>query len=218
MKPVVVEGKSVKEAINLGLTQLGLARDEVKIEILDEGSKGFLGLISVKNARVKISRKKSDLKINDDPEEKIMDIMDRILKTIDIEYTLEIERTENKIKTYIKSHEEGLIIGKRGRTIDAIQHIINRTMNCGPGEANYKVIVDTNGRYREKKEKNLQEMVQKLSNRVVEKQKPITILPLNPYERRIVHIAAKEDNAIDVESIGEGFYKKMVFRKKMRNQ
>ena len=214
METVVAEGKNVEEAVNNGLTEMGLTREEVEIEILDEGSKGFLGLVNVKNARVRLTKITAAIQVNKTPEEKVEEILDIIFKTIRIDYSLEMETEGKQISVYIKSPEEGLIIGKRGRNIDAIQHIVNRIMNRGFGEAKFKVVIDTNGRYREKKEKSLREMVSRLSKKVHEARKPITIIPLNPYERRIVHIAARDSRGIDVESIGDGFYKKMVFRRK----
>ncbi|OGL43761.1 MAG: hypothetical protein A2161_07035 [Candidatus Schekmanbacteria bacterium RBG_13_48_7] len=217
MESVITEGKSVEEAVNAGLLKMGLKKEEVEIEVLEEGSKGFLGLVNVKSARVKITKKKVEEPIIENPEQKVTEILDMILRTIDVQYKLDIEKDGKQIRVFIKSMEEGLIIGKRGRNIDAIQHIVNRIMNRGLGEAKFKIVIDTNGRYREKKEKSLREMVSKLSQRVMEIHKPITIIPLNPYERRIVHIAARDIKTVDVESIGEGFYKKMVFKRKIKN-
>src|SRR5699024_10386100 len=121
MKYVIKEGKSVEEAIDSALLELDANNDEVEVEVLEESSKGFLGFIGIKDAKVKVS-------IIKDLETISREFLNKILNYMNIEANIDIERKEDSISidiNNIKSRDKGIIIGKRGNTLDAVQYLLS---------------------------------------------------------------------------------------------
>ena len=188
----VFTAKTVDEAIEEGLKTLGITLDEAEIVVLEEGKKKLFG--SVK-ARVQVKKKSSDAG-------RAAEFIDGVLKILGIpaESEIESENEEGNIKINIKTPNSARVIGKRGDVLDAIQCIAGAVANIGNDEYK-KVVVDCEN-YRTQREQTLKTLADKLAKKAVEKGRKMTLEPMNPYERRIIH-SALADNP-DVKTISEG--------------
>ena len=186
----VYTAKTVDEAIEAGLKALGITRDEAEIAVLEEGKKKLFGSIK---AKVSVKKKESDAK-------RASDFIDGLLEILKISAVSEIQEADENIKIDIKTTESAKVIGKRGDVLDAIQCIAGAVANIGRDEYK-KVVVDCEN-YRAQREQTLRELALKLAKKAVEKGRKMTLEPMNPYERRIIH-SALADYA-EVKTVSEG--------------
>ncbi len=186
----VFTGKTVEEAIAEGLGVLGLTREEAEIAVLEEGKKKLFGAVK---AKVQITKKVSDAK-------RASDFVDELLEILNISAVSEIVDEEENIKIDIKTTNSSRVIGKHGDVLDAIQTLAGAVANIGRNDYK-KVVVDCEN-YRGQREETLRELAEKLAKKAVEKGRKMTLEPMNPYERRIIHSALA--NNADVKTISEG--------------
>lgn len=190
MEQNVFTAKTVDEAIEAGLSSLGITRNEAEIVVLEEGKKKLFG--SVK-AKVQITKKVSDAK-------RAVEFIDGLLEILKISAVSEITEEADNIKIDIKTTNSSKVIGKRGDILDAIQCLAGAVANIGRDEYK-KVVVDCEN-YRVQREETLKTLAEKLAKKAVEKGRKMTLEPMNPYERRIIHSALA--NNPDVKTVSEG--------------
>lgn len=194
MREIIKTGKTVEEAINAGLIELGISRDMVDIEVIDEGSKGFLGLLG-KQAIVKII-------VKDVVKENVKKFLDGIIKLIGIDVEYDINEKDNSILVNLKGNEVGLLIGYRGETLDSLQYLTSLVANKKNIEGIHKRILLDAENYRAKREKILINLANKIAKKVKQENRSITLEPMNANERRIIHLALQDDP--DIETFSEG--------------
>lgn len=250
MNMIEMQGRTVDEAINNALKELQVGRDQVSIEILDEGSRGFLGF-GAKPAKVraavkeavtytaikeelqtgkrpeKSEKKEKPAKTESEPrplpnEQEVQRIVEAaqkalsvLLKHLQIEYTVEVKRHEDQIQLNIHCENENFLIGKRGTTLDAVQYLVNRIANKDASEK-IQVVLDTSD-YRMNRNLRIEKLAQRLSKRVKMTGKSVTIPPMNPHDRRIVHLALQDDQGITTLSRGTGFMRRIIISAKRSN-
>ena len=186
-------GKTVDEAVDEGLKTLGLARDEAEIQVLDEGKKGGLFTKGVK-ARVRIGRKKTD-------GERAVDFLDGMFGMLGVTATTELEEGGENTKINVITPNSYALIGHRGEMLDALQVLAGAVANIGREE--YKrVVVDCEG-YREKREETLKRLANKLAEKAVRYGKKLSLEPMTPYERRIIHAALADSTEVKTASEGK---------------
>ena len=190
MDEQIFTAKTVDEAIENGLTTLGITLDEAEITVLEEGKKKLFG--SVK-AKVQIKKKGSDAK-------RAADFIDGLLKILEIEGASEIVDEEENIKIEIKTPTSAKVIGKRGDVLDAIQSIAGAVANTGRDDYK-KVVVDCEN-YRAQREETLKALAEKIAAKAVEKGRKLILEPMTPYERRIIHSTLSENT--EVKTVSEG--------------
>lgn len=189
----VFTGKTVDEALDLGMKELGLTlADEYSYEVLEEGKKGFLGLGTV-NAKIRITVKQDESK-------RAVEFIDGLLAIMGVKGVSEIDPAAENLTINIRTENSARVIGKRGDVLDAIQCMAGAVANIGKDEYK-KVVVDCEN-YREHREQTLKELAKKLASKAVESGRKMILEPMSPYERRIIH-AALVDNT-DVKTISEG--------------
>ena len=190
MDEQIFTAKTVDEAIENGLTTLGITLDEAEITVLEEGKKKLFG--SVK-AKVQIKKKGSDAR-------RAADFIDGLLKILEIEAVSEIVEEEENIKIEIKTPTSAKVIGKRGDVLDAIQSIAGAVANTGRDDYK-KVVVDCEN-YRTQREETLKKLADKLAKKAIETGRKVVLEPMNPYERRIIHSALSGYEG--VKTVSEG--------------
>ncbi|MBZ2175695.1 protein jag [Schnuerera sp. xch1] len=208
MKSVVKVSKTVEGAINEALEQLEVSKNDVQVEVLEEPSKGLFGLIGTKDAAVRVT-------VVNDPVEIVETFLNKILLQMNMEGNASVRREGSQLYVEIvnvDSSDMGIIIGKRGNTLDAIQYLLSLSVNKDRDDY-IKVLVDIKG-YRKKRKETLI----RLANRMAEKSKyghkPIKLEPMNPYERRIIHSALQNVNGVTTYSEGEDPYRRVVIQAK----
>lgn len=209
MDYIEVKGKTVDDAITNALIQLETTSDKIEYEVIERGSNGFLGLIGKQDAVIKV-RKKSNLL--DDTYE----FLDKMFSAMNMEVTSKIDYNEENRTMNIdfSGDEMGILIGKRGQTLDSLQYLISLVVNK-ESDSYIKVKVDTED-YRERRKQTLENLAKNLSYKVKRTRRPVTLEPMNPYERRIIHSALQNDRYVETHSEGEEPYRKVVITLKKR--
>lgn len=206
MKSIEVSGRTVEEAVQRGLEQLGLARDAVQIEIVSEPSGGLLGLIGLKQAVVRLTEKIT-------PEKFFKEFMEELLPCMGLRGRAEVVVDEEVIRVNVSGERMGMIIGKRGQTLNALQYLLNIIYRKKfPGEKR-RIILDAED-YRQKREKTLKELAERVARKVAMQKKEVMLEPMNPQERRIIHTALQGHPSVDTYSQGVEPYRKVVIAPK----
>ena len=208
MKYIIKSAKTVEEAKRAALQELNLEEHEVDVEVLEEGSRGFLGLIGVKDAEVKVTEIKNVEKMS-------TEFLQKMITAMDLEATIDIKRDNNDLIIDIKGidpDDKGIIIGKRGNTLDAMQYLLSLLVN--KGEDDYiKVILDIEG-YRQKRENTLIRLAQRMAEKALTGTRQVKLEPMNPYERRIIHSTLQHVDGVQTFSEGKDPYRRVVIEKK----
>ena len=204
MTPMEIEGKSVEEAIETACQNFNLPADQLEIEIVSHGSSGIFG-IGTRKAKILASPKEPS---DETSLEEAKDILENLLSHIQIPTTVEAAWVEDQIRLDISSNGSGLLIGKRGQTLHSLQYIVNKIYNRRSSRKAH-IIVDTEN-YRERRRKALTEVALNLGKRAKKSGKPASSSPLSAYDRRIIHLALKEDRQVRTKSKGDGAMRKVV--------
>ena len=209
MDYIEVTGKSVEDAITNALIELETTSDCIEYEVIEKGSSGLFGLFGRQDAVIKV-RKKSNLL--DDTYE----FLNKMFTAMNMEVTSKIDYNEENRTMDIEfsGDEMGILIGKRGQTLDSLQYIISLVVNKG-NSPYIKVKVDTED-YRERRKQTLENLARNLSYKVKRTRRPVTLEPMNPYERRIIHSTLQNDRYVETHSEGEEPYRKVVITLKKR--
>lgn len=216
------EGKTVQEATELALLQLNVNADEVDIEIIEEPSKGFLGLGGklAKVAVTVIDNNGEEEEYEEDDSERDSDENEDIVDEIAVEFLQEVfakmklavqfsvEVFDSEVSINITGEDAGIIIGRRGETLDAIQYLTNLVVNrkCG----GYKRVVIDVESYRLKRQEALTLLAERVAAKVVKIGKDVALEPMNPYERRIIHFSLQDNDKVETHSEGEEPNRKVV--------
>lgn len=205
-KSIEKSARTVDEAVRLALLELGLTKKDVKIDILDEGKGGFLG-IGAKNAIVKVTPVV-------DLSARARDFLNSVFLTMGLRVELDIKSEGKVMRINLIGDDMGIIIGKRGDTLDALEHLTNLCVNKGDGEYT-KVILDTEN-YRARREQTLTKLAKSLAASVTRNGKKITLEPMHSNERRIIHATLQNNPNVDTYSIGEAPNRKVVIAPKKK--
>lgn len=196
MNSLEVSAKTVEEAINEGLKALGVKKNNVKIEILSEPSQGILKILGSKNARVKLTVLRT-------PEEYVKDFLNNILKIMGLNGEIKDERDEEgNIILEVSGKNLGVLIGRRGNTLNALQYLTNVAYQRQFSLSKVRVFIDVEN-YRLKRKKTLEQLARNLALKALRTKKEITLEPMTPQERRIIHMALKNNKHVVTYSQGE---------------
>ncbi len=201
MNKCEIVAKSPEEAIEKALAELNATIDDVEIEIFEEAPKGLLSFLKSKEVRVIATKKVSIEQIG-------INFLDAVLKKMNITADYEVEVAENEIKIDISGENMGVVIGRRGQTLDALQYLVSLVVNRRV-EAYTRVVLNTEN-YREKREKSLIKLANKLANRARKYRKNIALEPMNPYERRIIHSSLQDNQYVSTRSEGQDPNRKVI--------
>lgn len=196
------ESRTVEEAITEGLIELGTTRKNVEIEILDKGSRGLFGLLGSKMARVRLTKK-----VN--PVDAAVNFLNDVFKKMNLEAKIIVEEKEEGNYLFnIQGDDMGILIGKRGQTLDSFQYLANIIANKNK-DNHIRITLDTEN-YRERRKETLETLAKNLAKKVKLTKKSVVLEPMNPYERRIIHFALQNDKSIKTHSEGEDPYRKVI--------
>ena len=202
MEFIEVSAKTVDDAITEASIKLGTTSDKIEVEVIEKGSTGFLGIKS-KPAIIK-ARKKNDTVDN------IREFLENVFSAMNMEVTIDIKKAEDD-KVYeveLSGKEMGLLIGKRGQTLDSLQYLTNLAVNKH-SDGYIKVKLDTED-YRQRRKDTLENLAKNIAYKVKRTKRSISLEPMNPYERRIIHSALQNDKYVTTHSEGEEPFRRVV--------
>ncbi|MDD2621369.1 MAG: protein jag [Syntrophomonadaceae bacterium] len=197
-------GKNVDEAIKAALEELGCEIADVSIEVIEEPTKGLLGLVGRKPAIVKVSLIK-----NQSPEQEVRQVVEDLLGRMKIDYEInQVDYEAGRVRINIVGKDMGLLIGRKGETLNAVQYIIGLILNRHR-EERMRVVLDVED-YRKKREESLEALALRLSDKVKRTRKNVVMRPMSSQERRVVHTILQEDPQISTFSLGDEPNRKVV--------
>lgn len=206
MKSLIKNAKSIDEAVALALEELGVTEDMVTVEVLEEGKKGFLGL-NGKDASVRVTVNETEAELT--PENLAEDFLRHILDAMELEAELTVaSEEENTLSIDISGEDMGILIGRRGETLSALQYLTSLAVNRHT-EDYYRVVLDTEN-YKKRREETLKRLAKKLAGNAVRYRRNVTMEAMSPYERRIIHSELQNDPMVTTYSTGEEPNRKVV--------
>ena len=199
------EGKNVDDAITNACQELGITSDKLDYEVVEEGGSGFLGL--GKKAAVIKARKKGD--VDETAADFLNKVFDAMELTVKLDVNVEDQDNEQTINIDIVGDDMGVLIGKRGQTLDSLQYLTSLIVNKESDDKFSRVRLDTEN-YRERRQQTLENLAKNIAKKVKRIKKPVALEPMNPYERRIIHSALQNDKYCTTRSEGEEPYRHVV--------
>jgi len=205
MSTIEVEAKTLEEAKKQAAEQLETPQDQLEVEIISDSSSKIFGILG--SSKVKIKATVREPEVEGDAQ-KAKEVLENILQRFGTEARIETSEDEESITLNIKGDGSGILIGRKGQTLDAFQYLVNKIVHRSLS-VKKQTIVDTEG-YRQKRKEALVDLAKRLSEKAKAKGVPVSTNPLNPFERRIVHLALQDDAAFTTKSNGEGMYRRVV--------
>ncbi len=196
--------KTVNDAVTNALIALETTRDNLEYEVVEKGSNGFLG-IGAKDAKIKARIKALPKKtIEEIAEQFLMDVFHAMNLTVNIKIDLQ----GDMMSVELSGDEMGILIGKRGQTLDSLQYLLSLVVNK-ESEGYIKVKVDTEN-YRQRRKETLENLAKNIAFKVKRTKRPVSLEPMNPFERRVIHSALQNDRYVTTKSEGEEPYRHVV--------
>ncbi len=216
-KTIIAEGRTTHEAIENGLKQLRVSKDQVEIKVLEnEEKRSFFSILAPRVVKVEMTLKeektekkeikhKKIIELSEEEQEKaeqnVKTFMEEILKELPENTTYKIQKDKTGLNVEILNENLGFLIGYRGETLYAFQNILSAIAGKGI-DKKVRVILDIEG-YKAKREKTLEELAEKVAKTVIKTRKPIKLEPMQAYERKIIHSKLQQNDKVQTESIGE---------------
>lgn len=209
MEFIEVTGKTVQDAITASLVKLGTTSDKIEYEVVDEGKTGFLGIGS-RPAIIKVRKK---FYVEDAIREFLADVFKSM--NLDVEIIINKDEESKVVDVELKGEEMGVLIGKRGQTLDSLQYLVNLVANK-QSEEYVKVKLDTED-YRKRRKETLENLAKNIAYKVKRTKRSVALEPMNPFERRVIHSALQNDKYVSTHSEGEEPFRHVVVTLKRNN-
>ena len=231
MEPIEAEGNSIDEAIENALRVLGVTRDRVEIEILSNAARGLFGIgghkarvraalrapidasVPAATAEERLTPKRTQQPTRvDSPEaaqviERAARTLEEIVKLMEVPATVTTRQEEDNVLFELTGDSSGILIGRRGQTLDALEYVLNRIV--ARDSESTRIVVDSQN-YRARRRQSLEELARRMGEQAKKKRKAVTLNPMSPRDRRIVHLALQEDPSLSTRSSGKGYFRKLV--------
>lgn len=204
MEMITVSAKTVDDAITKALIELETTSDKLEYEIVDKGSNGILlGMFGSKPAIIRARKKET---LDDKAITFLSDVFEAMGMVVNIDAVYHEE--EKEISINMTGEDMGLLIGKRGQTLDSLQYLVSLVLNK-QNEEYIRVKLDTEN-YRERRKETLESLAKNIAYKVKRTRRPVSLEPMNPYERRIIHSALQNDKYVVTRSEGEEPFRHVV--------
>ena len=238
MEFVEYKGKTVDDAITEACQALTITSDKLEYEIVEKGSSGILGFGSklavikarkreektdkkIEKEESKVEKKKDKVEEKSSKKEFVLDknstvepaqdpkeFLEKVFNAMNMQVNIDAKQEGNEINIELSGDDMGVLIGKRGQTLDSLQYLTSLVVNKGTSEY-IRVKVDTED-YRKRRKETLENLAKNLAYKVKRTKKPVSLEPMNPYERRVIHSALQNDKYVSTHSEGEEPYRKVV--------
>ena len=219
-KTIIAEGRTTNEAIEKGLKELGVSRDRVEIKVLEDEKRSFFSILTPRVVKIEMTLKddieqkidkkssnkvKKEIHITLENQEKAKKNVEEFLKDF-INY--KVESDESGLNVALFNDKLGFLIGYRGETLYALQIILSAVASKDVDQK-IRVILDIEG-YKQKRQKTLEDLAEKVARTVIRTRKSVTLEPMQPYERKIIHSKLQDNPKVETTSIGEEPHRKVV--------
>ncbi|WP_408955304.1 RNA-binding cell elongation regulator Jag/EloR [Natroniella sp. ANB-PHB2] len=204
MERVIVTGETIQKALTKGVEELGVSKNDVNYEVLEEAKSGFFGLFGKKDAKLEVIKKI-------DKAELAKEFLQEVIKQMDLELTITVVNKDSVNKTIVldvTGDELGIIIGYRGKTLNSLQYLTNLAVNKGDSEY-VRIVIDAEG-YRERREKTLEKLALRMAKKAKKKKRKVLLDPMPAHERKVIHRVLQNKSGISTYSEGEEPYRKVV--------
>ena len=221
-------GKTVDDAITEACQSLMVTSDKLDYEVIEKGSSGFLGIgtkLATIKARIKNDSEVEEVSVADEAKEEVKNItdnttesikpandpkefLDKVFKAMNMEVNVKVEQIGNDVNVELSGEEMGVLIGKRGQTLDSLQYLTSLVVNKGNNDY-IRVKVDTEN-YRKRRKDTLENLAKNLAYKVKRTKRPVTLEPMNPYERRVIHSVLQNDKYVSTHSEGDEPFRRVV--------
>lgn len=205
MEYIEISAKTVSDAITEACQKLSVTSDKLDYEVVDEGSAGFLG-IGARPAIIKAAVKEEEMSIPQCAEKFLDDVFSAMKMNVSVDINYKEE--ENSMDIDLSGDEMGILIGKRGQTLDSLQYLVSLVINK-KSENYIRVKVDTEN-YRARRKETLENLAKNIAYKVKRTKRPVSLEPMNPFERRIIHSALQSDKYVTTHSEGEEPFRRVV--------
>lgn len=202
MEFIEVTGKTVEDALTEASVQLGTTSDKIEYEVVEKGSTGFLGIGS-KDAVIKVRLKASTQDLVKEFLSSVFDAM-----KMEVEIIVNVSEENKLVEVELKGDDMGVLIGKRGQTLDSLQYLTSLSLNKH-SDNYYRVKVDTED-YRKRRKETLENLASNIAYKVKKTKCSVSLEPMNPFERRVIHSALQNDKYVTTHSEGEEPYRHVV--------
>ena len=203
-------GKNVDDAVTKALVSLGVTSDKLEYEVLEKGSNGILGIGSKPakiNARVK-EEVVEKVETPEDVEKIATDFLAKVFEAMKLTVKINITVNEDNVDIDLVGDDMGVLIGKRGQTLDSLQYLVSLVINK-KSEKYLRVKLDTEN-YRERRKETLENLAKNIAFKVKRTKRPVSLEPMNPYERRVIHSALQNDRYVTTKSEGDEPFRHVV--------
>ena len=205
MEYIEISAKTVNDAITEACQKLGVTSDKLDYSVIEEGSNGFLGIGS-RPAVIKARVLEVELSTEDLAKKFLSDVFAAM--QLEVVMTLDYKEAERELSIDLSGADMGVLIGKRGQTLDSLQYLVSLVVNKDVDDY-IRVKVDTEN-YRERRKETLENLAKNIAYKVKRTRRPVSLEPMNPYERRIIHSALQNDKYVTTHSEGEEPFRKVV--------
>lgn len=210
MEMITVTAKTLDEAVTKALIELGTTSDKLEYEVIDKGSTGFLGI----GAKPVVIRAKKKETIEDKAMEFLSQIFDAM--NMEVSITAAYNEAEEELALTLEGDDMGILIGKRGQTLDSLQYLVSLVVNKSSSDY-IRVKLDTEN-YRERRKETLETLAKNIAYKVKRTKRSVSLEPMNPYERRIIHAALQNDKYVVTRSDGEEPFRHVIISLKRENR
>lgn len=195
MKKIVASGKTIDDAVRNGLTQLQVTEDRVKKVVLEQPAKGLFGLFGAKEAKV-------ELELIPDATEEAEKFLMEVAGTMGLQVSIDRKQTREGTKLSVSgSGDLGMLIGRRGQTLDALQYLVNIVANRY-SDSHLRIVLDAED-FRERRRKTLEELSERLAGKVIRTKKEVVLEPMSPHERKVIHSQLQNHPRVKTYSKGD---------------
>jgi spoIIIJ-associated protein len=205
LRAVEKSGKTVEDAVRSALVELNAVYEDVEVEVIEEASKGFFGFLGSRPAKVRVILKDSAAK-------RAQHILKKILDQMELQVQMQVQEKENIVLVNMEGPDLGILIGRRGETLDALQYLVSLSANRHQKKKK-KIILDIEG-YRKRREETLQRLATKLADKARQRGRSVVLEPMNSQERRIIHTTLQGREDVNTFSEGEEPYRKIIISPK----
>ncbi|WP_020620977.1 RNA-binding cell elongation regulator Jag/EloR [Paenibacillus daejeonensis] len=202
MKKLVASGKTVEDAVHNGLSQLQLTEDRVRITVLEQPSKGLFGWFGAKDAQV-------ELEAIPDPAEEAERFLREVARAMGIDVSVEYQKTREGLVLAMSGGDElGMMIGRRGQTLDALQYLANIVANRYT-DSHFRLVLDAEN-FRQRRRKTLEDLADRLAGRVIRTRKEVVLEPMSAHERKVIHSRLQQHDRVRTHSKGDEPHRRVV--------